>query len=152
MLKSSLKTKLDTLSERYDEITALLSEPDIINNTDKFRELSREYSELETVVHAYKAYQSIEASLENTAILSQDSDAEIRELAEEEAKSLQQEQLKAEQNIQILLIPKNPDDKRNIYLEIRAGTGGLEAAIFAGDLFRMYGRYAEKKRLGIRNS
>lgn len=143
MLKTSLKNKLDTLNERYDEIAALLSEPDVLNNPDQFRELSIEYSQLEEVVQTYKNYQKTLETLEAAHLLAQDSDPDMRSMAEDEIQDTQEKLLAVEKDIQILLIPKNPDDHRNIYLEVRAGTGGLEAAIFVGDLFRMYSRYAE---------
>lgn len=145
MLKASLQTKLDGLNERYDEISALLSESDIINNANQFRELSIEYSQLEEVVQAYKSYQKTLESLEAAKLLTKDSDPDMRIMAEEEIKETLALIDKQEQAIQLLLIPKNPDDHRNIYLEIRAGTGGQEAAIFVGDLFRMYTRYAENQ-------
>lgn len=146
MLKHSLQTKLDSLSERYDEITALLGEAEIVNQTEKFRELSIEYAEIEPVVLAFRRYQEAEVSLEAAQALVQDTDPDMRSMAQDEIQALQPKLMEWERNIQILLIPQNPDDRRNIYLEIRAGTGGHEAALFVGDLFRMYSRYAESKR------
>lgn len=145
MLKASLQNKLDTLNERYDEIAVLLSEPDIISNAEQFRELSIEYSQLEEIVQAYKTYQQTVEALKTAQLLAEDPDPEMRSMAQEEIQNTQEKILELEKNIQILLIPKNPDDHRNIYLEVRAGTGGHEAAIFVGDLFRMYSRYAENK-------
>lgn len=145
MIKASLKTKLDTLNERYDEIAALLSESDIISNANQFRELSIEYSQLEEIVQTYKTYQRTHDALEAAHLLAQDNDPDMREMAEEEIKETQGLLEEQEKVIQILLIPKNPDDTRNIYLEVRAGTGGQEASIFVGDLFRMYSRYAENQ-------
>lgn len=149
MFKPSLQTKLDTLNERYDEIAILLSEPDILSNNDKFRELSIEYAQLEEVVQAYKHYQQLTDDLEAAHLLSKDADPEMRALAQEEIQTSQEKLVELEKDIQILLIPQNPDDHRNIYLEIRAGTGGHEAAIFVGDLFRMYSRYAESQNWSI---
>lgn len=149
MIKASLKNKLDTLNERYDEISALLSESDILANAEKFRELSIEYAQLEEVVQVYKRYHQILTSLEAAQVLAQDSDPEMRAMAQEEIQDTQTELTALIHQIQILLIPKNEDDHRNIYLEIRAGTGGQEAAIFVGDLFRMYSRYAENQGWSI---
>lgn len=145
MIKASLQNKLDTLNERYDEISALLSEPDVLGNTNLFRELSIEYAQLEEIVLAYKIHQQTQAALEAAHILAQDNDSDMRAMAQEEIQDTQEKLAILEKNIQVLLIPKNPDDHRNIYLEVRAGTGGHEAAIFVGDLFRMYARYAESQ-------
>jgi peptide chain release factor 1 len=146
MFKTSLQNKLDRLSERYDEIAVLLSDTDTLADTDRFRELSIEYAQLEEIVLTYKGYQKMLEGLDATKILAKEAtDSDMRELANEEILALQEELDSLEKNIQILLIPKNPDDQRNIYLEVRAGTGGHEAAIFVGDLFRMYSRYAETK-------
>jgi len=143
MIKPSLQTKLEMLSERYDELSALMSEPDISSDAERFRMLSIEYAQLEEIVGAYRQYQNTQQNLAASENLLKDADTDIRALAEEEIQELQKNLSKQEEAIQILLIPKNPDDQRNVYLEIRAGTGGHEAAIFAGDLFRMYSRYAE---------
>jgi peptide chain release factor 1 len=146
MFKASLQNKLDTLSERYDEIAVLLSDPETLGNNERFRELSIEYSQLETVVQAYKTYQQTDEGLKAAQLLAkEDVDPEMRAMADEEIQTIQETLLNLEKDIQILLIPGNPDDHRNIYLEIRAGTGGHEAALFVGDLFRMYGRFAETK-------
>ena len=142
-MKSSIRAKLENLSERLQEINALLSDPEIIADQNRFRALSQEYAEVDPVVKCFNAYnqalEDIEAAEEMRA------DPEMKELAEEELKDAQQrlEQLGTE--LQKLLLPKDPNDNKNIYLEIRAGTGGDEAAIFAGDLFKMYSRYAEQQ-------
>ncbi len=146
MFKPSLQNKLDKLAERYDEIAVLLSDAETLANTERFRELSIEYAQLETIVQAYKGYQQTIDALNAAQLLAQeDTDPEMKALANEEIQTIKESVEILEQNIQILLIPENPDDHRNVYLEVRAGTGGNEAALFVGDLFRMYARYAETK-------
>jgi peptide chain release factor 1 len=144
-MKASLVSKLDNLLDRYEEIGALLSDPEIIGNQDRFRGLSQEYAEIESVVQSYGHYRQVAEDLaEATAMLSED-DADMREMAEEEVKAAKAKLETLEVELQTLLLPKDPNDSHNVFLEIRAGTGGDEAAIFAGDLFRMYSRYAERK-------
>ncbi len=145
-MKASIQLKLENLSERFDEIAALLSEPEVQGNQNKFRALSQEYAQINPIVGCYKQYQSANDDLESAREMANDSDPEMQEMAKEEIKSAQQQLDKLSQQLQILLLPKDPNDNRNIYLEIRAGTGGDEAAIFSGDLARMYQRYAEKQR------
>jgi peptide chain release factor 1 len=145
-MKQSIQLKLETLLDRHNELSALLSDPEVIQNQNKFRDLSKEYSEIMPLVDAFKAYRKAIASLESAkSMLAEEIDAELKELAEEEIKELQKELVAIEAQLQVLLLPKDPDDSKNVYLEIRAGTGGNEAAIFTGDLFRMYSRYAETK-------
>ncbi len=144
-MKASLVSKLDNLLDRYEEIGALLSDGEIIANQDRFRGLSQEYAEIEPVVQGYGDYRQVLQDLaEATAMLSED-DADMREMAEEEVKAAKAKLEVLEVELQTLLLPKDPNDSHNVFLEIRAGTGGDEAAIFAGDLFRMYSRYAERK-------
>ena len=145
-MKESIQSKLDNLCERHEEVGALLSDGDIIADQNRFRELSKEYAELEPVVKSYLQYRSIIDDLEQARLLLKDSDAEMREMAKEEIDSGEVERDELELTLQKLLLPKDPRDDKNIFLEIRAGTGGDEAAIFAGDLFRMYSRYAENNR------
>lgn len=144
-MKSSVLTKLETLQERYEEVQALLGEPDVISDQEKFRALTKEYSQLEGVVQCFAKFQQAEEDLEAAQEMLNDGDAEMREMAQEEVAEAKAniEQLEAE--LQILLLPKDPNDARDVFLEIRAGAGGDEAAIFAGDLFRMYSRYAEHR-------
>ena len=144
-MKDSLLSKLETLADRHEELGALLSDSEVIADQNRFRDLSREYAELETVVQCYGRYRQVEADLEEAHGLLEDGDAEMREMAEEEITSgeAQREELQVE--LQKLLLPRDPNDTHNVFLEIRAGTGGDEAAIFSGDLFRMYGRYAEQQ-------
>lgn len=144
-MKSSILTKLEHLRDRYEEVGHLLSEPDAANDQDRFRQLSKEYAELETIAAAYSAFEQAGADLEEARLLAEDSDPEMRAMGEEEAESAQQTLTELEHQLEILLLPKDPDDSRNVIVEIRAGTGGDEAAIFAGDLYRMYTRYAETR-------
>ena len=144
-MKASIEHKLISLSERFDEITALLSEPEIQNNQNKFRALSQEYAQINPIVDCYKKYQRCAENLASAREMAKDADPELREMAKEEIAEIEHQQANIEHELQVLLLPKDPNDNRNIFLEIRAGTGGDEAAIFSGDLARMYQRYAEKK-------
>ncbi|ABC28579.1 peptide chain release factor 1 [Hahella chejuensis KCTC 2396] len=145
-MKESIKLKLDLLKDRYEEVGALLSDPDIISVQEKFKELSKEYAELEPVVQCYQEYQNALNAIEESKLLLNDSDADMREMAKEELAAAEESSEQLEKDLQILLLPRDPRDGSNVFLEIRAGTGGDEAAIFAGDLFRMYSRYAELKK------
>ena len=144
-MKASVVAKLESLIERFEEIQVMLSAPEIIADQDKFRGLSKEYSQLEEVVKSFRAYQQAEEDLETAQEMMQESDPELQEMAQEEFKAAKQAIAELEQSLQILLLPKDPNDDMSCFLEIRAGAGGDEAAIFAGDLFRMYSRYAEKQ-------
>ncbi len=142
-MKDSIRQKLEKLAERHEEVSALLSDPEVIADTNKFRELSMEYSRLEPVVGRYREYLSLLAERVNAQEMADGSDAEMRELGREELASLTSRIDHESDELAKLLLPKDERDESNIYLEVRAGTGGDEAAIFAGDLFRMYARYAE---------
>jgi len=142
-MKPSILQKLEQLRDRYEEIGYLLSSPEIISNQDKFRTLSKEYSELEDVAAAYTSYEQAQQDLEEAKALASDPDPEMRAMGEEEVESSRERLEALEADIEILLLPKDPDDGRNVIVEVRAGTGGDEAAIFAGDLYRMYTRFAE---------
>ncbi len=144
-MKASIQARLESVSERHEEIAALLGEPDTINDQDKFRELSREYSQLEPIVTAFSNYRSTNENLENAREMEKDSDPDMREMAAEELPELLKNLESLEAELQTLLLPRDPRDEYNAFLEIRAGTGGDEAAIFAGDLLRMYLRFAELK-------
>lgn len=144
-MKASILEKLDRLKERYEEVSAMLSEADIINNQNRFRDLSKEYAELEPVVQGYQNYLNLLANIEEAKHLLVDGDADMKEMAEEELKECEAQLEPMQLELQKLLLPKDPNDEKNCYLEIRAGTGGDEAAIFSGDLFRMYSRYAESQ-------
>lgn len=144
MMNPSIVRKLEALLERYEEVQHLLSDPGVIADQDRFRGLSREYSQLEELVECFTAYQRAQADEAGAREMLQEDDAEMREMAKLELESAQQQQQQLEEKLQILLLPRDPNDDHPCYLEIRAGAGGDEAAIFAGDLFRMYSRYAEK--------
>ncbi|GLO61604.1 peptide chain release factor 1 [Vibrio sp. MACH09] len=143
-MKSSILTKLETLVERYEEVQHLLGDPGIIGDQDKFRALSKEYSQLEEVTKCFQAYQQAQDDLIAAQEMAKEDDQEMREMAQEEIKDAKALIEKLADELQILLIPKDPNDERNCFLEIRAGAGGDEAGIFAGDLFRMYSKFAEK--------
>ena len=142
-MKASIESKLDILVDRYEEIGLLLSDPSVIGNQEKFRALSTEFSEIDQLVSNYKTLISKKNERIELALLMEDSDPEIKSLAVSEDLGLGKEISDLENVLQSLLLPKNPNDKKNVFLEIRAGTGGDEAAIFAGDLFRMYSKYSE---------
>ncbi|HBY38528.1 MAG: peptide chain release factor 1 [Aestuariibacter sp.] len=144
-MKESVVIKLENLVERFAEVQALLGDPDTISNQEKFRALSKEFSQLEDVVAGFNAYRQAEEDLASAQEMLQEDDAEMREMAQEEIKVAKEEIDRLESELQILLLPRDPNDDHNCFLEIRAGAGGDEAAIFAGDLFRMYSRYAETK-------
>jgi peptide chain release factor 1 len=145
-VKESIKHKLETLVERHEEISGLLSEPETMADQNKFRALSQEYAQLEPVVTNFNAYKDSLTAIEEAKIMMEEDDAEMREMAKEELSEAQKNEQDLEVELQKLLLPKDPNDQRNIFLEVRAGTGGDEAAIFAGDLYRMYSRYAEGRR------
>jgi peptide chain release factor 1 len=153
-MKQSLLNKLEVLSARHEEIAALLADIETINDQTRFRNLSMEYAQLEDVVKNFSAYQLAQQALSSARDMLSEEDAEMRELAEEEIADSSEKIERLETALQKLLLPKDPNDKANVFLEIRAGTGGDEAALFAGDLFRMYSRYAESQRwqLEILNS
>ena len=144
-MKPSILAKLEILSERYDEIGHLLSDAETIANQEKFRSLSKEYSEIESVALEFRKYQKTLADIDEAALLAEDADPDMRAMGREELDRSRQLQVQQERELELLLIPQDPNDSHNIVLEIRAGTGGDEAAIFAGDLFRMYSRYAEAR-------
>lgn len=140
-MKASILEKLDSLSERYEEVGVLLGDASIISNQNKFRELSKEYAELEPVVLSYRDYRKMLNNLAEAKEML--IDPEMRAMAQEEVNATEALLPALEIDLQKLLLPKDPRDGKNVFLEIRAGTGGDEAAIFSGDLFRMYSRYAE---------
>ncbi len=144
-LSQSILSKLDDLSDRQSEISALLADPDVMADRDRFTALSREYAELEPVIQNFHAFRQLESAYQEAESLLQDDDPEMRELAREDMNSISDDLLANEKHLKRLLLPKDPKDASNVFLEIRAGTGGDEAAIFAGDLFRMYCRYADSR-------
>ena len=148
-MKASILNKLELLVERHEEVGVLMSDPDVITDQDRFRALGQEYAELEPVVECFSAYQQALEEIEEAKLMLKDSDADMREMAQEAFKEGEQTRDELAIALQKLLLPKDPRDASNVFLEVRAGTGGDEAAIFAGDLFRMYSRFAEKRRWGI---
>lgn len=148
-MKPSIQARLEQLNERYEEVSALLSDQGTIANQDRFRDLSREFAEIEPIVHCFKAWQQARADVEEASELARDGDADMRAMAEEELEAAEQKSEELDIELQRLMLPKDPNDGKNVFLEIRAGTGGDEAAIFAGDLFKMYLRYAEKQHWHI---
>ena len=145
-MKPSLRSKLETLSDRLEEINALLADPGTIAKQNQFRDLSREHAQISPVVECFARYQRTLKDLAEAESMLKDEDREIREMADTEIKQAKNAIEILDLELQKLLLPKDPNDESNIFLEIRAGTGGDEAAIFAGDLFRMYSRYAELQR------
>ena len=145
-LSQTMVGKLQELRDRQEEVAYLLSDPETMTNRDKFTSLSKEYAELEPVVSHYKHYVSINHELSEAEVLLEDDDLELRQLASDDLEDLQLKIQTIELELKKLLLPKDPNDTANIFLEIRAGTGGDEAAIFSGDLFRMYSRYAEHNK------
>lgn len=146
-MKTSIWIKLKTLVERHEELSALLSDPAVIRDQNQFRNFSKEYSDLEPIVKAFSVFEKTQASLESLEHMKQDSDSSLRTLALEEWKETKSKLEQIEKELYTLLLPKDPNDHRNVFLEIRAGAGGDEAAIFAGDLFRMYSRFIERQGL-----
>jgi peptide chain release factor 1 len=145
-MKASILEKLQNITDRHEEVGALLSDPDVIGDQNRFRDLSKEYAELEPVVKTYADYSQVQENISEAKSLLKDADADMRDMAQEELKAGEEELAGIEVDLQKLLLPKDPNDEKNVFLEIRAGTGGDEAAIFSGDLFRMYCKYAESKR------
>ncbi|WP_038909810.1 peptide chain release factor 1 [Dickeya dadantii] len=143
-MKPSIVAKLEALQERHEEVQALLGEPSVIADMDRFRALSREYAQLTDITRCFQRWQQTQDDLATAELMLDD--PEMRDLAQDELKTAKAASEELEQQLQVLLLPKDPDDERGCFLEIRAGTGGDEAALFAGDLFRMYSRYAESRR------
>jgi peptide chain release factor 1 len=145
-VKDSIRIKLQNLVERLDEVNALISSPEIIQDQNKFRALSKEHAQLTPVVETFSAFEAAEADLHEIKEMLRAGDADLKEMAQEELPETEARLAEFELALQTMLLPRDPNDEANIFLEIRAGTGGDEAAIFAGDLFRMYSRYAERMR------
>lgn len=145
-MKESVIRKLEGLLERNEEVLALLSDASVIADQDRFRSLSKEYSQLEDVVKSFTAYQQAQKDFDYAKEMLEEDDADMREMAQEEYKQSKQALETLEDELQILLLPTDPNDDTNAFMEIRAGAGGDEAAIFAGDLYRMYSRYCEANR------
>jgi peptide chain release factor 1 len=145
-----LLERLKRIKDKYDRINQQLADPSFMNEREKIVSLSRERSELEDIIQAYEEYSAVLNNIDgNKEIIDSGLDKELTEFAEAELKELEVNKEELEDKIKFLLLPKDPDDNKNVIMEIRAGTGGEEAALFAGDLFRMYSRYAEKKGFKI---
>ena len=139
--------KLEIIKNRWEEIGDQMNDPDVMSDVKRFVKLNKDYRELEPIVNTYKKYKNIIGNIENAKeILETEKDPEFREMAKEELEELIPEKEKLEEEIRVLLIPKDPQDSKNAIVEIRAGTGGDEASIFAGDLFRMYQKFCESKK------
>ncbi|MBR0373075.1 MAG: peptide chain release factor 1 [Mogibacterium sp.] len=139
--------KLDFTLEKYDELSGKVADPAIISNQPEWRRLMKEMGELEPIVKEYKAYKQAKQDLDDAReIFETEDDEEMREMAREEIRDLEGRIAQSEQTLKVLLLPKDPNDDKNVILEVRAGTGGEEAALFGGDLLRMYLRYAERRR------
>lgn len=140
-------SKLEQVEQRYNELSAKLSDPAVIQDQNRFRELAKEHSSLEDLVRTYQEYKNVAHNIEgNKQLIDESDDNELRQMAKDELKSLETAQAELTNKLKVLLLPKDPNDEKNIILEIRAGTGGDEAALFAADLFRMYSKYAELKK------
>jgi peptide chain release factor 1 len=144
-MKASLLNRLDIMQERFEELSAMLSDAEVISDQKRFRAYSKEYAELDATIACYIDWQKVRADLDEARSLLKDTDPDLREMAEEDAALCSSRLEELEERLNFLLLPKDPNDERNVFLEVRAGTGGDEAAIFAGDLFRMYGKYAERQ-------
>jgi len=144
-MKDSIRNKLEQLADRCDEVGRMLAEPEVLERMDRFRELSVEYARLQPLAASFLAWQELERQLAATREMTRDPDPGVRELAGQEAAELAARLEAGEAELQLALVPSDPLDESNVFLEIRAAAGGDEAAIFAGDLFRMYARYAESK-------
>lgn len=145
MINESIIIKLESLQERFEEVQALLGEADVVADQDRFKSLSKEFASLSEVVNAFIKYRNLEDDYNAILDMLGSDDNDLREMAEEEQGPIKLELEQIEHDLQIMLLPKDPKDDSDCFLEIRAGTGGDEAAIFAGDLFRMYNYYAEKR-------
>ncbi len=142
-MNNSIRLKLENLIDRLDEVNHLISDPEIIKNQNKFRNLTKEHSQITPVVETFTEFTLIDGDLNEAKSMIKSGDPELKELGQEELPILEKQLARLELDLQKMLLPKDPKDDSNIFLEIRAGTGGDEAAIFVGDLFRMYSRYAD---------
>jgi len=148
-MKESIRFKLESVRDRFEEIAGLLADPDVIADQNQFRNLSKEYARVEPVVQSFQQFEGILDDIAAAEEMANDTDAEVREMGQEELAGLEERREQLLIDLQKALIPPDPYDESNVYLEIRAGTGGDEAAIFAGDLFRMYSKYAETAKWQI---
>jgi peptide chain release factor 1 len=142
-MKASIRQKLEKAEQRFEELGALLADPETLGNSQRFRDFSVEYARLQPTAVAFAGYRQLEQDLRDAEVLLTDADSDMRALGDEEIAAIRQRLLQRDAELERLLLPRDPRDERNVFLEIRAGTGGDEAALFAGDLLRMYSRYAE---------
>jgi len=148
-VKESIRFKLESVSDRFEEIAGLLSDPDVIADQNQFRDLSKEYSRVEPIVKLFAEFETLDADIAAAREMTDDDDKDIRDMGQEELQGLNVRREKLLLDLQKSLIPPDPYDDANVYLEVRAGTGGDEAAIFAGDLFRMYSKFAETMKWNV---
>lgn len=148
-MKPSIEAKLHSVADRHEELKKLLADPDVTSDLNRYRDLSKEYAQLEPLVAMYYRYHDYLKQIEEANVLLEENDADMQQMAKQEIKEVNELLAKLEEDLVVILLPKDPQDDNNIFLEIRAGTGGDEAAIFAGDLCRMYMRYAEVQRWKI---
>ena len=148
-MKDSIRQRLDRMSDRFEEVGRLLSDPDTAGRSTQFRELSKEYARLKAVAERYQDFRRLEQDLAAADDLRADTDPAMRALGEEEAREARRALDGAGEELKRMLVPRDPRDERSVFLEVRAGTGGDEAAIFAGDLLRMYSRYAESQHFTV---
>lgn len=148
-MKDSIRNKLEAVRDRFEEIAGLLADPDVIADQNQFRDLSKEYARVEPIVRLFSAFETLDDDIAAAQEMTNDDDAELREMGEEELGKLSERREDLLLDLQKSLIPPDPYDDANVYLEVRAGTGGDEAAIFAGDLFRMYSKFAEQMKWNV---
>jgi len=148
-VKDSIRFKLESVKDRFEEISGLLADPGVIADQNQFRELSKEYARVEPIVKLFSEFESIEEDVAAAKEMSDDTDSDIREMGQQELEELGVRRETLLVDLQKSLIPPDPYDNSNIFIEVRAGTGGDEAAIFAGDLFRMYSKFAETQRWNV---
>ena len=148
-MKTSLREKLEGISLKYHEIEKQLADPNVYSDQKKFKDLSVEFSKVENIVKQFNQYNKIEKNIEESKELLGSGDNDIKDMAENEIKNLKENLDELLKGLELSLLPEDPNDENNVFLEIRAGTGGLEAALFAGDLFKMYCRYAERNNWNI---
>ncbi len=147
MAENKLLNKLESIVHKYEEIAQKLADPEIIADMKRYVKLNKEYKDLEPVIETYKAYKNLLSNIETSKeMLAEESDVEMQEMAKMELEELTEKKGPMEEKIKLLLVPKDPEDEKNAIMEIRAGTGGDEASIFAGDLFRMYTKFCESKK------
>ena len=144
-MKDSIRSRLEQISDRFEEITALLGDAETINDQQRFRDFSQEYARLNPIVNCFRQYHAADEQIAAAQEILRDDDPELHELADAELRTASEQRRQLEEKLQLLLLPSDPHDNHNVFVEVRAGTGGAEAALFAGDLLRMYMRYAEER-------